>query len=66
MSRDTKDLILKLLQKDVQKQYTIPDILKGIGIKNREQVAVALKELELKHVIKFWKKGRTKYYQAIA
>jgi hypothetical protein len=40
----------------------LPDIQKGIQVKNRELVVVTLKEIEMEEKIRSWLKGRVKYY----
>lgn len=62
MSDQIKSKIIHYMKQDRQREYTIPDIQNGIGIRNREHVAVALKELELERLVKSRLKGRVKYY----
>lgn len=62
MSDQIKSEIINYIKQDSQREYTIPDIQNGAGIRNREHVAVALRELELEGLVKSRKKGRVKYY----
>ena len=51
MSDQIKSEILKYMKGDNQREYTIPDIQSGIQIRNREHIAVALRELELEGLV---------------
>ena len=62
MSDQIKNRIIDYIKQDSQREYTIPDIQKGSGIRNREHVVVALRELELEGLVKSRTKGRVKYY----
>ena len=62
MSDQIKSKIINYIKQDSQREYTIPDIQNGAGIRNREHLAVALRELELDGIVKSRTKGRVKYY----
>ena len=62
MSDHIKNQIKDYIKQDTQRDYTIPDIQNGAGIRNREHLAVALRELELDGIVKSRTKGRVKYY----
>jgi len=50
------------MKQDTHREYTIPDVQKGIKEKNRERVVVALGELEFRKILQSRKKGRVSYY----
>lgn len=62
MSDQIKSEIITYMKQDSQREYTIPDIQNGAEIRNREHLAVALRELELDGIVKSRKKGRVKNY----
>lgn len=62
MSDQIKKAIINYIKQDSQREYTLPDVQKGAEIRNREHVAVALRELELEGLVKPRTKGRVKYY----
>ena len=62
MSDQIKKAIINYIKQDSQREYTIPDVQNGAEIRNREHVAVALRELELEGLVKSRTKGRVKYY----
>ncbi len=66
MSDKIKNKIINYMKQDSQRDYTTPDIQNGITIRNREHVAVALRELELEGLVKSRKKGRVKYYHLMS
>lgn len=56
--------ISNVMQKDVRREYTIPEIMAGLDLKNREKVATALARLEERGVVEVSRqKGRTKHYR---
>ncbi len=56
--------IAHVMQKDVRREYTIPEIMTGLDLKNREKVATALARLEERGVVEVSRqKGRTKHYR---
>jgi hypothetical protein len=62
-SKETRNAIITYMAgADNQLEFTIPDIQKGTGIKNREKVVVALTELKAEGKLK--DRGvKTKYYR---
>ncbi len=56
--------ISHVMQKDVRREYTIPEIMVGLDLKNREKVVTALTRLEERGVVEVSRqKGRTKHYR---
>lgn len=56
--------IVSVMQKDVRREYTIPEIIAGLDVKNREKVVGALVRLEERGIIEVSRqKGRTKCYR---
>lgn len=62
---DTTDAIVGFMRQDMQREYTIPDVQKGIEVKNRERVVVALRELGFQRIVASRKKGRVLYYHIL-
>jgi len=61
MSETIENKIIKFLRIDLRREYTIPEIIKGIGVSNREKVASSLARLEGQKVVEISKeKGKIK------
>ena len=64
MPDEIENKIANVMQKDVRREYTIPEIMTGIDVKNREKVVGALARLEERGIVEVPRqKGRTKYYR---
>jgi|GEM_PF-2205536 hypothetical protein len=64
MQEKITDKIIKYMKKDLRREYTIPEIMREINVKNREKVVVALTELTTLAIIEISReKGRTPYYR---
>ena len=64
MPDEIENKIANVMQKDVRREYTIPEIMTGLDVKNREKVVGALARLEERGIVEVSRlKGRTKYYR---
>ncbi len=64
MSDEINNEIKSLMKSDMRRDYTIPEIMTALGVKNREKVVTALARLEGKNIVEISReKGRTKYYR---
>lgn len=64
MSDEISNKIKGLMESDMRRDYTIPEIMTALGEKNREKVTTALARLEGKNIVEISReKGRTKYYR---
>jgi DNA-binding transcriptional ArsR family regulator len=56
--------IINLMQNDMRRDYTIPELMSALDITNRERVATAIARLEGKEIVEVSReKGRVKYYR---
>jgi len=56
--------VVNFMNIDRHREYTIPEVMTGVDVKNREKAASALARLEGQGIVELSrKKGRTKYYR---
>ena len=56
--------IINLMRIDLRRDYAIPEIMRGLGIKSREKVVATLVRLEERNIIEISRRiGRAKYYR---
>jgi len=64
MKYEIENKILTFIKKDLRREYTIPEIMIAVSVKNREKVVAALARLEGQNNVEISReKGRTKYYR---
>ena len=64
MRYDIDKEIVDIMQKDLRRDYTIPEIMASLDVKSREKVVSALSRLEGRGTVEISReKGRTKYYR---
>ena len=64
MQDDIGNRIVNIMKNDSRRDYTIPEIMAALGLKNREKAVAALARLEGSAKIEVSReKGRTKYYR---
>lgn len=64
MADDIDNEIAELMRQDLRREYTIPEIMTSLPMKNREKVVAALSRLEGRGTVEISReKGRTKYYR---
>lgn len=64
MKNEIDNSIIKLLKNDFRRDYTTPELMSALGIKNREKVVTSVVRLEERGIIEVSReKGRTKYYR---
>jgi hypothetical protein len=56
--------VVDFMSIDQRREYTIPEIMAGVGIKSRENTAAILARLEGRGIVELSRqKGRTKYFR---
>jgi len=65
MVQSFENKITSFIKRDDQREYTIPEIMKGIKDKTREEVVATLARLEVKKKLTYRLRGRVKYYYSI-
>ncbi len=64
MEDNIDNRIIDLMKKDMRRDYTIPEIMKALEIKNREKIVASLARLEGQKQVEISpRKGRAKYYR---
>jgi hypothetical protein len=64
MQNDIGNRIINIMKNDNRRDYTIPEIMTALGMKNREKTVAAMARLEGSNTIELSReKGRTKYYR---
>lgn len=64
MEEEIEKEITNLMRHDLRRDYAIPEIMRGLGIKTREKVVATLARLEERNIIEVSRRiGRAKYYR---
>ena len=64
MKNDIGNEIVTLFKIESRHDFTIPEIMSSLKVKNREMVVIALARLEGQNIIELSReKGRAKYYR---
>ncbi len=64
MEKEIEKEIINLMKADLRRDYAIPEIMRGLGIKSREKVVASLARLEERNIIEVSRQiGRAKYYR---
>ena len=51
MSNEIDNKVVKVMQTDLRREYTMPEIMGGINVRSREKVIAALARLEGRNVV---------------
>lgn len=66
MKNEIEKQIVNFMQQDLRREYTIPEIIVAISIKNREKIVGSLARLEERGIVEVPRqKGRTKHYRLV-
>ena len=66
MKNEIEKQIVNFIQQDLRREYTVPEIIAALSVKNREKIASALARLEERGIVEVPRqKGRTKHYRLI-
>ena len=64
MQDEIGEAVVNFMQRDLRRDYTVPEIMRGLSIKNREKVVTTLVRLQERNIIEVSKEiGRVKYYR---
>jgi hypothetical protein len=67
MKNEIEKQIVSFMQQDLRREYTIPEIIAALSVKNREKIVSALARLEERGIVEVPRqKGRTKHYRLVA
>lgn len=66
MKNEIEKQIVSFMQQDLRREYTIPEIIAALSVKNREKISSALARLEERGIVEVPRqKGRTRHYRLV-